>query len=174
MSINTVVFMHNYNYILPKERTLYVCYSSVLYFHKQNFNNIIVCQNFVNESFNFKQVNRGIHLQNPTFNLKEEKKVPFRLYLAPKGNYLTTYGTFQHVQINTKRSLSMSNGYNCSHITIQNQLHQTDCTLFFNCVPNNTGRFYLMTLRKDQSKKSIPENKTGELKRAMCEARKSL
>jgi hypothetical protein len=133
----------------------------MLYFDKQNFNNIFVYQNFVNETPIFKQANQGVHLQNPTLKLKEEKADIIRLYLAPKGNYLTTYNTFQYVRMNAKSSSSMSNGYSRSNITIQKQLHQKNCTLLFNCVPKNTGRFYFKTLRKDQSKKSIPENKTG-------------
>jgi len=127
-----------------------------LHIDKYMFTNPVVCKRIVKSTKYFKLENNSIRPQNSTTGLKKDFKNLYRSYLAAKGNHLTANSTKQIAQTNANSSLPASNSYRHSNITTQQQLHQIYDTLFFNRVLDHTGRLYIKTSGKDQSKKSNP------------------
>jgi len=161
-AVNLSCYTYNNVFAYPLTKGLQIKHTNSLhYFDKKSFKHKNICQSLVKGSISFNPANQGVHLQNSIGYLIIDQKDIFRSYLAAKGNYYTINNTFQYVYKNAKSTFSMS--YSCWHseYTLHKQLQQKEYTLFSNCVSDNTGRFYIKTLLKNQSKKSIPENKIG-------------
>lgn len=129
---------------------------SVLNDNRYSYNNEFNCKNIIKDTEIFKQADQSIHLQKSGTGLKKHLKDEYTVYLAAEGNHQTTNSTLQDAQTNAKNLNLTSNGYWHSNYTTHQQLHQQNCTLFFNRVLDHTGRLYIKTIKKNQSKKSNP------------------
>jgi hypothetical protein len=124
-------------------------------YNNENFNYNAICKNPVKVPVKFRLVNDSTYLQYLAVGLKRDKQDSYLSYLAAKGSYLTN-STIQNIQKNACSPYDISNGYQRLYITSQKQLHQKNCTLFLNSVPDTTGRLDIKTTKKNQSKKSNP------------------
>lgn len=129
---------------------------SVLNFSINIYSQALNCKRNVKDIEIFKPADQGIHLQKSAIGLKKHSRNSYSLYLAAKGNYLTTNSTTKDAQTIATSLASLNIGYKRSNNTTHYQIYQKDCTLFFNRVLDHTGRLYIKTIRKNQSKKSNP------------------
>lgn len=146
-AVNLACYVQYNDFSPPNFRNVsHYIYTLHTYNIKQCNNSSAICKNIVKTDSFFKRANQRTYLQIQVTELKENKYNPLRSYLAAKGSHITDIPNYK-IEENANKPFFISNGYRHLHDTIQKQLHQKNCTLFFNCVPDQTGRFYTKTLR---------------------------